>query len=344
MRRVRIVLPVFNDWDSLILLLRDLDQVAASLPAVEFAVSAVNDGSFVSPDNALQRVGAFRHVAQVEIVHLYSNLGHQRAIAIGICDAVERNDCDAVLVMDADGEDSAFAIQEILEKAGEDQDFCVAAQRGRRTESLIFRAAYQVYKRLFHFLTGHQIAFGNFCLISQSYARRLVTISDLWRNLPAAILRSRLPLKAVVVDRSKRYAGRSKMNLTSLIIHGLSGISVYAETTFVRLLVFTLSLFGLSGALIATVLILRVFYPQYATPGWATTVSFGLAIILIQTLSVTLSFTLLLLHSRVQRLILPIADYKCYVERHEVIFRRSQPLPEGDGGDVVLPREVKESV
>ena len=344
MRRVRIVLPVFNDWDSLILLLRDLDQVAASLPAIEFAVSAVNDGSFVSSGDALRRLGTLQHLAQVEIVHLYSNLGHQRAIAIGICDAVEASDCDAILVMDADGEDSALAIPEILEKAGEERDFCVAVQRGRRSESLLFRLAYFLYKRLFYVFTGHQIAFGNFCLLSRNYARRLVTIADLWRNLPAAILRSRLPLRSVVVDRSKRYAGKSKMNLTSLIIHGLSGISVYAETTFVRLLVLTLLLFGLSGAVIATVLILRLFYPQYATPGWATTVSFGLAIILIQTLSVTLSFTLLLLHSRVQRLILPIADYKCYVERHEVIFRRSQPLPEGDGGEVVLPHEVKESV
>lgn len=341
MRRVRIVLPVFNDWDSLILLLRDLDQVAASLPAVEFAVSAVNDGSFVNPEEALRRMGTLQHLAEVEVVHLYSNLGHQRAVAIGICDSVERGDCAAILVMDADGEDSAFAIPEILEKAGQNEDFCVAVQRGRRSENLIFRAAYLVYKRLFHFLTGHQIAFGNFCLISRSYARRLVTISDLWRNLPAAILRSRLPLKSVVVDRSKRYAGRSKMDLTSLIIHGLSGISVYAETTFVRLLVLTLSLFGLSGAVVATVLILRLFYPQYATPGWATTVSFGLAIILIQTLSVTLSFTLLLLHSRVQRLILPIADYKCYVERHQVIFRRSQLRPDTDGRDV-SPPEVTE--
>ena len=321
MQSVRIVLPVFNDWDSLILLLRDLDQVAATLP-VGLVVTAVNDGSFVSPDDALRQLGTFQHLVEVEIVHLYSNLGHQRAIAIGICDAVEQDDCDAILVMDADGEDSAFAIPEILEKAGQVQDFCVVVQRGRRSESLTFRVAYLVYKRLFHFLTGHQIAFGNFCFISRSYARRLVTIADLWRNLPAAVLRSRLPLKTVVVDRSKRYAGRSKMNLTSLIIHGLSGISVYAETTFVRLLVLTLSLFGLSGAVIASVLILRLFYPQYATPGWATTVSFGLAIILIQTLSVTLSFTLLLLHSRVQRLILPLADYKCYVERRQVIFRR----------------------
>ena len=321
MQTVRIVLPVFNDWDSLILLLRDLDQVAGTLP-VEFIVTAVNDGSFVSPDEALRRLGNFEHLVQIEIVHLYSNLGHQRAIAIGICDAVERGDCDAILVMDADGEDSAFAIPEVLNKAGQDQDCCVVVQRGRRSENLLFRVFYVLYKRLFHFLTGHQIAFGNFCLISHNYARRLATVADLWRNLPAAILRSRLPLKTVVIDRGKRYEGRSKMNLTSLIIHGLSGISVYAEATFVRLLMIMLSLFGLSGVVIVSVLILRIFFPQYATPGWATTVSFGLAIILIQTLSVTLSFTLMLLNSRVQRLILPLADYKFYVDRRQEIFHR----------------------
>ena len=113
-------------------------------------------------------------------------------------------------------------------------------------------------------------------------------VSDLWNNLAAAILRSRIPFEKLPIDRGSRYAGKSKMNYVSLVVHGLSGISVYAETIFVRLLMFTAFLVTMSVALIAFVLFLRIFYPAYATPGWATTVTFGLVIILMQVFFVTL--------------------------------------------------------
>jgi polyisoprenyl-phosphate glycosyltransferase len=222
-------------------------------------------------------------------------------------------------VMDADGEDSPAAIEQLLASAGGARDFCVVAERGRRFEGLTFRLSYIVYKALFKLMTGREIRFGNFCLLSAGYARRLVSVADLWNNLPAAILRSRLPIRAVPVDRAKRYTGKSKMNLTSLVIHGLSGISVYAETIFVRLLVLTVVLSLFSLAAIVTVLTLRLFYPLHATPGWATTVTFGMSMILVQTLSFTLLFVILLLNSRVQRMVIPIADYKPYVASRQLI-------------------------
>ena len=321
MQKLRVVVPVFDDWDSFRNLMRDMDLLAADLP-ITVSVSAINDGSITFSDADINGIAPLEHLAQIEIIHLYSNLGHQRAIAIGLCVAVEDDDCDSILVMDADGEDSPLAIKEMLQSAGQSENFCVVARRGRRRENLTFKLSYLLYKTLFRLLTGHQIAFGNFCLISRNNARRLVTIPDLWRNLPAAILRSRVPLKSVLIDRAQRYAGKSKMDLTSLILHGLSGISVYAETAMVRILVFALSLFALCGLSIGFVLSLRLFFPRYATPGWATTVSFGLAIILIQILSFTLSFILMLLNSRVQRLIVPIADYKCYIEKRQVVLTK----------------------
>jgi polyisoprenyl-phosphate glycosyltransferase len=217
-------------------------------------------------------------------------------------------------------EDSPDAVPEMIRAAGSGSDSCVVAQRGRRTENLTFRLSYVLYKVLFKLLTGRQIDFGNFCLLSRSYARRLVSISDLWNNLPAAILRSRLPVKPVRIDRAKRYAGASQMNLTSLVVHGLSGLSVYAETIFVRLLFFALGLFLLSGFSIVFVLTLRIFFPLHATPGWATTVSFGMSIILVQVLTFSLSFILMLLSSRVQRLIIPIADYHYFVGQRQPLL------------------------
>ena len=319
MKKLRLVVPVFNDWVSFNILLRELNQVAASLP-MAISVSAVNDGSTLAPEDALRDVPLLNNLASVEIVHLYTNVGHQRAIAIGLCIAVEDDDSDAILVMDADGEDSPRFIDKLIAAAGTREDFCIVAQRRKRSENLTFKFSYLVYKLIFKLLTAKQIDFGNFSLFSRSYARRIVRVADLWNNLPAAVLRSKLPIQTVPVDRAKRYAGKSKMNFTSLVVHGFSGISVYADTIFVRLLFQTIVLFALSAVLISVVLILRIFYPQLATPGWATTVSFGMLIILVQALSVTLSSILMLLNSRVQRLIVPFADFKTFVDYRQPLL------------------------
>lgn len=323
MQRLRLIVPVYNDWTSFNILLRELDEVARTLP-VRMAVSAVNDGSTHYPEDELRDIDRLENLESVEIIHLYSNVGHQRAIAIGMATAAEDDNFDAVLVMDADGEDSPRAIERMLEAAGNRRDFCVVAKRRRRSENLTFKMSYVLYKFAFRLLTGRQITFGNFSLFSRSYVRRLVRVSDLWNNLPAAVLRSRIPIHCLPVDRAKRYAGKSKMNLTSLVVHGFSGISVYAETIFVRLLILTLILASISTISISIVLSLRLFLPRFATPGWATTVSFGMVILLVQVLSVTLSSILMLLNSRVQRLIVPLADYRCFVDYREQILQSAK--------------------
>jgi hypothetical protein len=110
------------------------------------------------------------------------------------------------------------------------------------------------------------------------------------------------------------------MNFTSLVVHGLSGISVYADTIFVRLLFLTVFLAVFGTISVVAVLTLRLFFPAHATPGWATTVIFGLTIILLQVFFTALSSILMLLNNRVQRLVVPIADFKAFVEMRQLLF------------------------
>src|SRR5215472_4144006 len=317
--RLRVVIPVFNDWESLAILLRELDRLSDSL-GCELIVSVIDDGSTQSDDVLRQAVGNLETLEQLELVQLAVNVGHQRAIAVGLCRAAESDDCDAVLVMDSDGEDPPESIPLLLERARGQREFCIVAKRRRRSESLAFKVSYLIYRSVFRLVTGKKIRFGNFSLISTGNVRRLTMIPDLWNNLAAAVLRSRLPLEQVPVDRGKRYAGRSKMNFTSLIVHGFSAISVYADTIFVRLLVTTVVMMCLTVPAVVTVLFLRLFVPVHATPGWASTVIFGMTIILLQALFTMLTSILALLNSRVQRLMLPIIDYKPYVKEVEVLI------------------------
>lgn len=322
-KRLRIVVPVFNDWESFNILLRELDAVAPALP-YEVAVSAVDDGSIQSIDGVLTSLQSLQTVTRVDIVRLATNVGHQRAIACGICLVCDEGDADAVLVMDSDGEDPPQAIPELVSAAARSADFCVVAARRKRSENWTFRTSYIIYKSLFKAVTGKRIGHGNFSLLSAGYAARLVMLPDLWNNLAAALLRSRLPIQQVFIDRGKRYAGNSTMNFNSLIVHGFSAISVYADTIFVRLLIATLVGAALTVVASTTVIGLRLFAPSHATPGWATTVTFSLIIIVLQALFTTLTSILSLLNNRVQKLVLPKLDYKPYIRAVETVFSRDR--------------------
>lgn len=315
MKSLCIVIPVYNDWASFSILLEKLNDVAKTLP-VSLLVLGVDDGSTEPEPSWEPAAGKGRRwdaLDGVEIVQLVANIGHQRAIAVGLCVAVEDHNRDAVIVMDGDGEDPPEGIATLLDRIGDRQEFCIAAQRRRRTENLTFRLSYLTYKAVFRIVTGKRISFGNFSLTSRTYARRLVMIPDLWNNLASAVLSSKLPVDLVPVDRGRRFAGKSKMNFVSLVVHGMSGISVYAERIYVRLLLLTIALVTLTVLSIPILLVLRIFYPLHATPGWATTVSFGLIIIFLQVFLTALSSILMLLNSRVQRLVMPFVDYKPYV-------------------------------
>jgi glycosyltransferase involved in cell wall biosynthesis len=326
MNRLRLVIPVFNDWASFRRLLEELEKVAATLPFQIF-VTAIDDGSTDDHLAPLHDLPAFTHLAGAEIVHLSVNVGHQRAIAIGLCVAahdqqINPGQFDAVLIMDADGEDPPSAIATLTQGIGPRQDFCVVAQRRKRVETFQFKFFYFLYKLFFQLVTGKTIGFGNFCILSAGYVRRLVMVSDLWNNLPAAVLRSRLPIQTVTIDRGRRYAGKSKMNFTSLVVHGFSGISVYADTIFVRLLILASALIVIGFVCFFVLLTLRIFVPSHATPGWATTIIFGLSIIILQLVVTALSSLLMLLNNRVQRLVIPKLDYVPYVRDRERLFGR----------------------
>src|SRR5581483_5557700 len=141
------------------------------------------------------------------------------------------------------------------------------------------RLGYFAYRLLFHLLTGRSISFGNFSLLPMAAVGRLVHTPALWHNLAAAIMRSRIAYGTVPTERGERYAGRSRMNFVSLIVHGMSAMSVYTDMIFVRVLIAAGVVLGLSLLGIVGVTLIRLM-TDLAIPGWASTVAGDLLIIM----------------------------------------------------------------
>ncbi len=222
-----VVSPVFNDWVCADHLVSRLGELSVGLP--DMAVFLVDDGSTepIKLRADMWPVG----LQEVNLVRCGTNLGHQRAIAIGLDVALRQGQPSVLAVIDADGEDDPADIQVLLRSLATDTSVpsIVVAKRSGRTEALGYRIFYRLYKRLFRWLTGRQLDFGNFSVMTPAAARRLLFMPELWNHFPAAIMRSKVPVSKVPTDRSHRYHGSSRMNFVSLVNHGLAAMAAFVQ-------------------------------------------------------------------------------------------------------------------
>jgi glycosyltransferase involved in cell wall biosynthesis len=316
-----VLIPVYNDWDAAALLLADL---GARLPDRfgRARVLLVDDGS-VSPAPDLRRSAEFARFDRIDVLELRRNLGHQRALAVGLCHVEANIPCRTVVVMDGDGEDAPADVAKLLDRMSlEAEPRIVFAERAKRSESVVFRVFYALYRWLHLLLTGIAVRVGNFSVVPYPLLRRLVAVSELWNHYAAAIFKARLPFVTVPTQRAVRLAGRSRMNFIALVTHGLSAISVFGDRVGVRLLVAVCGLFALVlGGLIATVAV--KFATTVAIPGWATTAAGLLIVVMTQLVMLVAVFVFVVLSGREGSTFLPLRDYHYFIAGSKNLFARA---------------------
>ncbi|MBD2436665.1 glycosyltransferase [Nostoc sp. FACHB-110] len=309
-----ILIPVFNDWYSLGILLEHLDYVLFDA-AIKCEILVIDDASTI-PAHEKFITTNFQSIKKISCLKLKRNLGHQRAITIGLAYTEAYIYCPAVLVMDGDGEDAPKDVIKLIEKCNDEEyQKIVFACRTQRSESFLFRTFYFIYKLLYKILTGQTISIGNFSLIPYKLLSRIVVISEIWNHYSSGILKAKLPWVKIPCKRGSRLSGKSKMNFISLVIHGLSAISVYGDIIGVRLLIATLVLMLCSFILISIVILIRL-----AIPNWAPYVAGLSFIILLQSMNISICFVFLVLNGRNNFNFLPHRDYHYFVLGLEEIF------------------------
>jgi len=295
-----ILIPNFNDWESVRLLLPGLDRAVSGLDR-KVSVLVVDDASTdLMPKNWPDQ--SFSALDSVEILHLRSNQGHQRAIALGLYHLHEFTAATAVVIMDGDGEDRPEDVPELLRAlaasggSGEGAPVVFAA-RTRRMESLRFRLCYRAYRVIHHALTGVVVQVGNFSVVPRPAMARLMGVPDLWNHYAASVYRARLPRTLVPLPRGRRLAGESKMNFVSLLIHGLSAMSVFSDQVSARLLTAAVSFAVIAIALMGVTAGIR-WFTDLAVPGWATFTVGLLLVLVVQLLSFATLFSFLIASRR----------------------------------------------
>jgi glycosyltransferase involved in cell wall biosynthesis len=291
-----VVMPVFNDWAAMPRLLANLADAFRPSGSV-LDIILVNDAS-TKPDNfAIEHCTADDVITAITILDLSVNVGHQLAITAGLHYVQRHKVFAAVLVMDADGEDQPHDAARLVAASRRQPDRLIVARRTKRSESLMFRLFYTLYRAVFRLLTGQAISFGNFMLIPANLLPSVLSRPELIHHLAATLLRTRLPITQVPTVRGQRYVGVSQMNVPALVTHAIGALSVFSDVLFSRLLIGA-SLVGFLCAIGSIIVACLRFFTTLAFPNWATSVISFLTLLAAQALVLILCLAFLMLTSR----------------------------------------------
>jgi len=268
-----ILIPYLDDQPSLEMLIP-----ALSINVKEFHLVVIDDGSIRHPLN--KKDLRLLH-PNVTLLKLKRNSGVQRAIALGLLYIEDNFHYEHVLVMDSDGEDSPASVPSLLEKSpqntGGGADILVASRLSRQN-SLAFHIMWRGYRMMFRLLTGKTMDFGNFSLLSRKAVQHLIHYPQIWIHLGSSYLLSGLHIEAIQLSRGKRYQGKSKMNVTALVNHGLRSFVALSELVIPR--VFLMSAFSICLS------VMLLVFGHFSNISWfidsAVSVFFLLCLVLLQ--------------------------------------------------------------
>jgi len=230
MKTYKILIPVFNDWESLLSLLNNIHSLKINNIA-HIKVLIVDDCS----SEILNKKIEFDSFKDIEIIKNSKNIGHGKSIANGINYLSKKNDFDYLIVMDGDGEDRPEEVKELILKSINFPSATITANRIKRSESAFFKLSYNLHKILTLVLTGYSIKFGNFMCILKQDLNLITSNKNIFVSFSGTVAKFIKNKTYVPSIRGVRYHGPTKMSFLKLIRHSLLIISVFREETAIRL-------------------------------------------------------------------------------------------------------------
>ena len=230
MKKILILIPVFNDWDSLKKLIIEINENIKSYNNIHFECIIVNDASTISQP----KITKPENIQSLEILNMIENRGHARCNAFGIRYVLEKKKFDNLILMDGDGEDRPEEIKSLIDKIDNTPTVSVVAKRVRRSEGPLFQLLYKIHKLTTLIFTGKNMNFGNYSLLTKKDVEKIHSKASLWSSFSGTVKKNLDPLNEINSIRGLRYFGPSQMSLFKLLIHSFSIIAVFKYQVILR--------------------------------------------------------------------------------------------------------------
>ena len=231
-----ILVPIYNDRESLKLLIKNINQEIKELNS-ELSLVIINDAS---THQIIDEYTDIENINSIEIINMRENRGHARCIASGLKYIYEKKEFDYVIPMDGDGEDRPEEIKNFIEISKQSGDRSIVGERVKRSEDIIFRFCYEFHKFLTLAFTGKSIKFGNFTCLSKATVKKMINEKATWNSFSGSLKKIEKDLISIPSIRGTRYFGPSKMSFFNLFKHSLSIISVFRKIVLIRSTLFVI--------------------------------------------------------------------------------------------------------
>ena len=228
--KIKILIPVYNDWQSVSELLDNID-LSLSNVGHEISVFVINDAS---NHDRVDNDKTFENIISIKILNMKKNQGHARCIATGLKYIYEKEDFDYVIPMDGDGEDRPEEIKEFINQIENSSGKPIVGKRVKRSEGLFFKICYEFHKFFTLTFTGKSIKFGNFTCLPKTTVEKMVNEKATWNSFSGSLTKVEKDFIEIPSIRGDRYFGPSKMSFYNLIKHSLSIISVFRKIFLIR--------------------------------------------------------------------------------------------------------------
>ena len=258
MKKIIILIPVFNDWESLKKLLNEIEENVRNIKNILIECLVINDASTIKQPKLIKP----KSFQSLKILNMKKNKGHARCNAFGIRFISKNKDFDNLILMDGDGEDRPVELIELINKSFQDPENSVVAKRIKRSEGPFFQFLYLMHKITTLLFTGKKINFGNYSCLTKNDVEKLSSRASLWSSYSGSVKKNISAFNEIDSIRGERYFGPSKMSLYKLIIHSFSIIAVFKYQVLIRSILLILitgylnTNFALSLILFQTLIIL----------------------------------------------------------------------------------------
>ena len=230
MKKIIILIPVFNDWESLQKLIEEINKNITGFEDINFECLIVNDASTIDRPRLIKP----NQINSLEILNMKKNKGHARCNAFGIRYVFKNKEFDNLILMDGDGEDRPIEIKSLVSSIINNPKKSVVAKRIQRSEGIFFQFLYQTHKLITYIFTGKKINFGNYSILIKEDVEKLHTKSSLWSSFSGTVKKNLQNLNEINSIRGLRYFGPSQMSFLKLLIHSFSIIAVFKYQVFLR--------------------------------------------------------------------------------------------------------------
>tara|TARA_Y100001958_G_C21244533_1_gene573775 strand:- start:2857 stop:3729 length:873 start_codon:yes stop_codon:yes gene_type:complete len=230
MKKIIILIPVFNDWESLKKLLNEIEENVKDIKNILLECLVINDASTIKQPKLIKP----KSFQSLKILNMKKNKGHARCNAFGIRFISKNKDFDNLILMDGDGEDRPVELIKLINKSFQDPENSVVAKRIKRSEGPFFQFLYLVHKIITLLFTGKKINFGNYSCLTKNDVKKLSSKASLWSSYSGSVKKNIRALNEIDSIRGERYFGPSKMSLYRLIIHSFSIIAVFKYQVLTR--------------------------------------------------------------------------------------------------------------